>query len=141
MMIRQLILRNFWLKALSFVIAVLIWLVVQTQITGGNLQLAFQPQSSDTRVYQLQLHLLKTANDGRMIHIEPDSVTVTVHGDKTRIGRLEATDLRAYVDLAGTRLLPPNDQVLVRVDLPDGIDLVEVRPSKVSAEIVSSSSP
>jgi hypothetical protein len=136
MSIRQLILHNFWLKALSFVIALLIWVVVQTQITGGNLALVFQPRSFGTRSFELQLYLMKTANDGRMIHISPGSVSVSVQGEKSAINNLEAKDLVAYVHLAGIELLKPNDQIVVRVDLPDGINLKEIKPPKVRADIV-----
>jgi hypothetical protein len=138
MSIRQIILQNFWLKALSCVIALLIWLVVQTQITGGNLALVFQPRTADTRSYDLQLHLLKTANDGRIIRIVPSFIHVTVQGEKVLLRNLEAKDLRAYVDLAGTELVNPNDQVVVRVDLPDGVNLKEVKPDKVRADILES---
>lgn len=136
MSIRPFILQNFWLKALSFVIALLIWVVVQTQITGGNLALVFQPHSFATRSFELQLYLMKTANDGRLIHITPSSVTVAVQGEKSVINNLEAKDLLAYVHLAGIELLKPNDQIVVRVDLPDGVNLKEVKPPKVIADIV-----
>lgn len=130
MSIRQLILQNFWLKALSFVIALLIWLVVQTQITGGNLALIFQPDAADTRSFNLHLHVLKTANDGRFIRVTPDSVTATIEGPKNILERITAADLRAFVDLSATNA-PSSDRVRVRVVYPDEIELREVTPSEV----------
>jgi YbbR domain-containing protein len=130
MSIRQLILRNFWLKALSFVTALLIWLVVQTQITGGNLALVFQPGATDTRSFTLQLHVLKTASDGRFIRVTPDTVTATVEGPKNILQRLTEGDLRAFVDLS-TSTAPGPERIRVRVVYPDEIVLRQVAPSEV----------
>lgn len=136
MPLRQFILNNIWLKTMSLLFAVLIWIVVQIQITGGDLELVFRPDSADTRSYSLKLHVLKTANDTRTILVAPNTVTVTVRGSRSLLQRLQATDLRAYVDFSGTNSTGTGATALVRIDLPDGANLTGVVPEEVRAEII-----
>ncbi len=136
MSLRQFILNNIWLKVMSLLFAVLIWIVVQIQITGGNLELVFRPDSADTRSYSLKLHVLKTANDTRTILVTPNAVTVTVQGSRSLLQHLQASDLRAYVDFSGTNSNGASATAVVRIDLPDGANLIDVVPEEVRAEII-----
>jgi YbbR domain-containing protein len=140
MPLRQLIFHNFWLKVLSLIFALLIWAVVQIKITNGNLSLIFQPGVDDTRTFTVPLHLLNSASDTRTLSLFPNQVKVVVEGDLLHLGRLTEGDIRAYIDLIRLRI-PADGNVLVRVDLPDGVHLRQLVPEKVQVRNIPAANP
>ncbi len=64
-----------------------------------------------------------TLGEGLTAELTGDDITVTVSGAGSGVAGLEASDIRAYVDLDGYEAGVYND-VDVQFDLPDGVSLV-----------------
>jgi YbbR domain-containing protein len=63
------------------------------------------------------------------LELEPGAVTVVVRGSPAAIDALTPAGLRIWVD--GKELRPGRTAVDVRVDVPDGIELVRLQPAQV----------
>lgn len=106
-------------KVLSLVLAFLLWLrvsgempPVQKQVTGVPVRVVNVPPGM------------------AVVSVEPEVVTVYVHGRGRALERASRGELAAVVDLRGA---PPGRTVysLENVNLPRGLTLVDVRPSEV----------
>lgn len=63
----------------------------------------------------------------------PDTVRVKVRGSRSLVAGLQGNDIKAYVDLVG--LLEGRHNLKVAVQVPNGIELLEVLPDKVSIRL------
>ena len=132
--LRDLIFRDFWLKLFSFVVAVLIWFIVNIALKnegspGSITSLSLVPP--EQRVFaNLPVVILSSAEDVRSVHVSPKEVEVTVQGDPKLLKTLKAEDIRVLLDLTG--IGAAHDlRKRIEVSTPPGISHVRIYPEEV----------
>ncbi len=129
---QALILRDFWLKLFSFVLAVLIWIIITIAIqneVSPVTSLSLAPL--DQRTFgSLPVMVMSSAEDVRNLRVNPKEVEVTVQGDPKTIKKLQAKDIRVLVDLTGIQTAH-DLRKRIEVSTPAGITHVRVEPEEV----------
>jgi YbbR-like protein len=131
--IRNLFLRDFWLKLFSLALAVLIWLTVSFTIRKGGepAGAAGHPATEPQRIFLgVPVQKMASAADVRSFKVSPGEVDVTVEGDTELMHDLRASDIRAYVDLTGIESARSPRQ-RVEVTTPAGVTYVRIVPEEV----------
>lgn len=129
--VRNLVVKDFWLKLFAFALAVLIWLTVKFSIRGeGMFTPGFFGRSSDEIVMVIPVHV--PATDPSAYIVQPAEVQITLHGDPKLLKSLADDDVQAQVDIPNAESAEGVRQV--RIILPQGIaytrlsrDVVDVR--------------
>ena len=129
MFLRDLILKDFWLKLFSVALAVLIWFTVSVAIrneTALNNGLAGAPP----RTFSLRVNPMSATADVRGFRVNPEFVEVTVRGELGNSENLQAKDIHVLVDL--TSIEPTrNSRRRLEVTTPPGVEVVRVIPADV----------
>jgi hypothetical protein len=136
--VRNLFIRDFWLKLLSLVLAILIWKIVSLAIRHEVSPAAGPLLGIETSYKDVPVLIMSTAEDVRSFKVNPTMVEVSVRMDATKAPQIQADDIRAIVDLTGIesardlrreiRVITPPDVTFVRV-VPDHVDVI-VPPKK-----------
>jgi YbbR domain-containing protein len=129
--VRNLVVKDFWLKLFAFALAVLIWLTVKFSIRGeGSFSSAIFGHGSDEIVMVIPVHV--PATDPSAYTVQPPQVQVTLHGDPKLLKSLADDDVQAQVDIPNAESAEGIRQV--RIILPQGVaysrlsrDVVDVR--------------
>lgn len=132
-LLRQLVLKNFWLKLFSFALAVLMWFAVRAiafRNEGGSLG-ALKLAVPKQRVFSnLPVLIVSSAEDVRGVRVNPKEVEVTVQGDPQTINNLQNRDIHVLVDLTG--IGAAHDlRKRIEVSTPAGVTHVRVDPDEV----------
>lgn len=123
--LRKAFLEDWGLKLLALVITSALWL----NVTG----------LSTPTIKRLTVPLnLNLPSNAQAVNVAQQDVDIEISGDKTRIGQINRGELVASVDLTdavpGDRVVPLSpDNVFVQ--LPQGIKLVDVVPSRIAIKI------
>jgi YbbR domain-containing protein len=129
--LHDLIHRDFWLKLLSLVLAILIWLTVSFAISKEVSPLsAFSSHEPEQSYFNVPVLVILSAADVREVRVDPGEVQVTVQAEPKALLELKPREIRAQVDLTGiesTRGLRKRIEVI----LPSGITLSRVVPDEV----------
>jgi YbbR domain-containing protein len=125
--IRNWLIVDFAWKLFSLLVAIAVWFTVHrillesatasgegSPITYGNLPVTIVSANGDTEGYQLI----------------QNTVTVTVTGPQEIIGKLQANQIHAIVDLSDTSTVSSGKQH-VDVSVPPGITVVNIKPDTV----------
>jgi YbbR domain-containing protein len=122
--LRNLVLKDFWLKLFSLMLAVLLWLAVKvaSRKDGGI----------DQRVSSkmLPVAILALAEDVHNFRVSPSEVEVTLQGNPKTLQSLQANDLRAFVDLTGVGAAR-DLRKRIEVSVPAGVTPLSVIPEEV----------
>lgn len=130
-LLRDLILRDFWLKLFSLALAVLIWLTVSFAIKKEGSPVVSLTLVPEERTFSnLPVMVMSAAADVRNIKVRPDTVEVTVRGDAKIIRELRGKDIRVMVDLTGIETAQDLKK-RIEVTTLAGISLVRVVPEHV----------
>jgi YbbR domain-containing protein len=128
-MFHELFIKDWVWKLFSLLLAVAIWFTVHQILTQSALPMT----SSDTSKItygSLPVTVVSGTSDVRLYRVVPSEVKVTVTGSQEAITVLQASQIRATVDLTG--LDPTKDLKRdVDVSVPPGITLINVDPQKV----------
>ncbi len=131
-LLQGLILRDFWLKLFSFVLAVLIWFTVNIAI-----QHEVSPVSSLTlgpleqiTFNRLPVMVMSSAEDVRSFRVDPKEVEVTLQGEGKALKKLQPKDIRVLVDLTGIEAAH-DLRKRIEVSTPAGVTHVRVDPEEV----------
>jgi len=123
---RNLVVKDFWLKSFSLVLAILIWLTVRFSINGETSTspwLALLGRAADEKVLTVPVHV--PSGGLQTFSVDPAEVQVTLRGDPKRLKDLRSEEIRVQVDLTGVEtangLLRP-----IEVILPSGISYTHV---------------
>jgi YbbR domain-containing protein len=131
--IRNLIVRDFWLKLLSLVFAVFIWLAVSKVVLKrevGSPLAAFGAQVVEQTYVNVPIMVIFPAAEIRNVNLNPTEVRVSVRGSPDAMQRLRPQDIHAQVDLTGiesARALRKR----IEISLPSGITYTRVVPDEV----------
>lgn len=129
--LRELIVRDFWLKLFSLVLAVLVWLIVSIAIQKEGSPVAALAFSPEERTFSnLPVMVMSSAQDVRNIKVRPSEVEVTVQGDAKYLRGLQGKDIRVLVDLTGIESAR-DLRKRIEVSTPAGIAPIRVLPETV----------
>lgn len=131
-LLRQIVLRDFWLKLFSLALAILIWLTVSFARSGGG-QIFFSRGTLPEQTYYnipVQVRFSATAAV-RSFKVDPNVVAVTVRGDKKALEKLQAREILPLVDLAGIEEAARGFRKQIEVTTPPGVTFVQVVPDEV----------
>jgi len=132
---RELILNNFWAKAGSLVLAVMIWHVVNTWQQGGRLQSPTVTLERERAINHLPITMMKSAEDERGFRITPNRVDVILRGPADLLNNLSVRDVQVFVDLTDI-VLADNLSKRVQVHHPPGVKVDQVKPATVRIELM-----
>lgn len=130
--LKNFLFRDFWLKLFSLVLAVLIWLAVSFAIHRDlppeapleNLTLA------EKIFANIPVVVMASAADVHGFKVDHSEVTVKVRGDTKTLEHLQASDIRAIVDLTGIESAKGLKKKIA-VTTPANISYVSVEPDEV----------
>jgi hypothetical protein len=119
--------RNLGWKAVSLILATLVWIAVRY---SREEDLATGIRRSFTGV---PITVMTSASDRRAFKVEPGSAEVTVRGERGLVSRLRTSDLTVFVNLTGIAEVK-SLRKRIEVLSPPGISLVWVAPKDVYVE-------
>ncbi len=139
--LRELLLKDFWLKLISFVVAVLIYFTVAFAIrhdVSPIANLALPPQQMT--FFNVPVMVVSGAADVHDFRVDPQTVTVTVQGEPRFLQKIETKDIRAMIDLTG---IEAGKELRKRIEIstPAGVTHVKVVPEDVKVIFPSASAP
>ncbi len=127
MRLPRILTHNLRWKAAALVSAAVVWMTLKSGTPSRN-------QPRDSRVLrQLPITIMTSTEDRRAVRVDPNTVDVQVSGAPEIVNRLEARDIRVFVDLAP---IEDESQFRLRVEVhtPFGIILEKVTPSEVDGQ-------
>ena len=122
---------NSSLKLFSIVSAILIWVAIQSDITGGRLSGVFLDTGEQESSLVVELHVLRSSANVEPVLVATNRVTVRIHGELRRMSGFRNDEIRAYIDLTGG-IAGNSTNCPVRVDIPDGVALRNVFPETIT---------
>ena len=133
--VRNLVVRDFWLKLFSLVFAVLIWFTVYFSLSKEvSPWAALIGRAADESVVMVPVSVPRGTHGA---NVKPDAVQVTLRGDPKVLNTLRPGDnIRAQVNLSGVQSA---DGMLCPVDLilPQGISYSGIKPETVEVRLSS----
>jgi YbbR domain-containing protein len=125
---RAFLFKDFAWKLFSLLLAAFIWYTVN-KIIGGSA--AGAPANSIFVTYgEMPVHVVASAADIHLFHVNPDNVSVTVSGPAEIMSVLRANQIHATVELSGADPGKTSPQP-VEVSVPAGVTVVKVVPDQV----------
>lgn len=131
MWLRDLFIKDFWLKLFSLAVAVLVWLTVSLAIK--------QESAGGARTFsRLPVRVVSSAADVHEFKTQPEHVDVEVRAAPNILSKLTENDIQATVNLTNVESA---SGLLMRVEVatPAGVTFVRVIPSHV--EIIPPQKP
>jgi hypothetical protein len=127
-LIRNWLVRDAGWKVFSLLLAVAIWLTVHRIVLESTMPM---PGGGSTLTYgSLPVDMVSTTADIRGYRLLQSTVSVTVSGSDDAIGRLQANQIHALVNLTNTNSVN-TDRQRVEVFVPAGITVVRVSPESI----------
>lgn len=137
--VRNIFFRDFWLKLFSLVLATLIWLLVYLFAIKKDLSPSVglrgvTPENWSFTFRDIPVLVVSTAADVRNFKVDPDTVSVTVRGNRKDVEAIHPEDIRALVDLTG---IEPSSDLTKRISVtvPANITFVSAEPDKIKVII------
>jgi YbbR domain-containing protein len=130
--LKDLILKDVWLKLFSLALATLIWFTVNIAIQNQVSPVSALPLvKTDRRTFSnLPVVIVSSAQDTRSTSVNPKEVEVTVEGDAKVLKSLYNRDIRVWVDLTGIEAAH-DMRKRVEVSTPAGVTHVTVEPPEI----------
>jgi hypothetical protein len=131
-MLRDLIVKDFWVKLVSVLAAVFIWGTVKLAISRQPDPVKNAGAPLDARAFRkVPVLILRDPGDSRAFLLTPDTVDITVSAPFEVMRSLGARDFEAFINLTDSRDVAGRlKPVIVRV--PDGAALLNVEPREVT---------
>ena len=131
--VRNIVVKDFWLKLFSLVLAILIWLTVQFSISKEvSPWAALIGRAVDEKVLVVPVSVPTV--DARTVAFAPAEVQLTLRGDPKLLKTTGPEDIRAIVDLAGVQMADGLSR-RVQVILPPGISYTQLIPDAVEVRV------
>ncbi len=133
--LKNLIVRDFWLKLFSFALALLIWELVspavRKQMSPTSTLMGTAVEQTFSRI---PLEVVASAADVHSFRVTPSEVEVTLRGEKKLLQSLQLKDVRALVDLTGIESAG-NMRKRIEVITPPGITYDRVAPAEADVVV------
>lgn len=127
---REILTSDFVWKLFSVVLAVVIWLTVQTSRTERSVDWRPLPGMNTRTFESLPIRLVSAGADVRDFKVNPKIVEVIVGGRSDVLNALQEKDVRVTVDLSHADLAV-DQRRRVSVSLPPGLAVIEISPAEV----------
>lgn len=134
MPLRDLILNNFRWKLTALILAVAVWFVIYKAAPGDLLSLS--GLGKEERHFQVPVRILREPEDARAFRAKPQMVEIRLRGEVTILKTVRENDITAYVNL--TEASNTDWPARVYVHAPDGVTVLNIEPSGVNLERVTS---
>ena len=119
MPLRSFILDHFWLKAISLILAVLIWLTVRADLGSAS--------AGATRTFANRpILLLSDKAEHVALVANPAGATVTVRGPAALLNELSEQDIHVYVRLHDPRQV--GGELPIHAHVPSGAAVILITP-------------
>jgi YbbR domain-containing protein len=129
--LRQLVLKDFWLKLFSLSLAFLTWITVSFAIQKeGTPAMPSSTTIMQRTFYNLPVQVVSSEADVHAYKVDPGEIEVTVQGDPKKIADLQSKDIRPIVDVTGEKPAP-GLRKLVMVSIPDGVAYLPLKQQEV----------
>lgn len=132
--VRNLVVKDFWLKLFSLVLAVLIWLTVDFSLSKEVSPWAALIGRTADETDVPGVHVFIPPMDGRIVKVEPADVQVTLRGEPRLLKDIRAKDIHAQVDLDGVESASGLRRP-VAIVLPKGVAYTRVDPAEVEVTV------
>ena len=140
---RDLVLKHFWLKLTSLVLATLIWLTVQATLEKENRQVYQNDEPADElgrrakvpRQFELPVEVRWEGTNYPQLSALPTNVVVTLEGDSGRITGMNSKEVTAFIDTGG----PPDVLGIYPVQIlaPKNLRCTHIMPHSVRLKSVA----
>jgi YbbR domain-containing protein len=130
--LRNLVVHDFWLKLFSLGLAILIWYIVSLEAYRKEASpvAALVNTAPEQTFFNVPVLVMSSAADVHDFKVSPNQVTVKVSGESRRLLEIHASDIRALVDLTGVEAAR-GLRKRIEITTPAGITLVHVAPEEV----------
>jgi len=137
MALRDYVFDKFGWKVTSLVIALLIWMAIDSNNPdlrrGRNTVVSLLP-------LRLPITIMKAATDDRSYRVSPGTVEVILGGNAGRLEKIRESDVEVFVNLKDV-LETKRLRRKVQVYPPSDVSVVRVTPSDVSVEVLPAVEP
>jgi len=131
--LRNLVVKDLWLKLFSLALGILIWVLVEGSITKDRPILsALIGRAVDESVMTVPVSLPPA--DARIVSVSPSEVQVTLRGDPKVLKQLTIDDVRAQVNLTGIETADGMRRTIEMI-LPPDISYVHLTPKEVEVQV------
>jgi YbbR domain-containing protein len=137
MALRDYVLDKFGWKVTSLVIALLIWMAIDSN--NPDLRRARNTVVSLLPL-RLPITIMKAATDDRSYRVSPGTVEVILGGNAGRLEKIRESDVEVFVNLKDV-LETKRLRRKVQVYPPSDVSVVRVTPSDVSVEVLPAVEP
>lgn len=135
MALREIVTRDLGWKLLSLALAVAIWVTVNPQSHSPARPANPLPSLGMRSFTNLPVLLVSSATEGRVVSIDPETITVTVSGRPELISAMTGQEIRVIVDLTGVESAR-GLRKRVDVSVPAGVALISAEPPQVNATVI-----
>jgi hypothetical protein len=138
MSLRSLILRNFWLKAFSVVLATVIWFFVHDGIRQDAAlhRLSLDHGGTPQGYIRVPVTIQTEPGDKRTFRWEPTEVIVIAQGEDGALRAAAQHGIKVYLNLMNFHSTEPVTEEL-QVEVPGDISVIDISPSVVTVRQVS----
>jgi YbbR domain-containing protein len=123
MALRSLLLDHFWLKLISLVLAVLIWLTVRADLGNSSAE-------ATRRFADRPILVLTDKAEHVAVVASPSQTAVTVRGPAALLSELSEQDIHVYVRLNDPRQI--NGVLPIHAHVPSGASVVLISPASAT---------
>ena len=127
---RELFIKDWGWKLFSLLLAVAIWLTVHRILLESTTASAESGASTTLTYGSLPVTIVSAVASVRDYHLLQPAVAVTVSGSPEVIGKLQANQIHATVNLTDTSTVNTQKQ-RVEVAVPAGITVVSIQPENI----------
>jgi YbbR domain-containing protein len=128
---RDWIIKDFYWKAFSLLMAIGIWLTVRHE---SEAEISTPADLKSNTYANVPITVVSANTDVQQAKITPQTVTAIVSGSPDIINQLEREQIHAFVDLTGLNSaenLPRN----VEISLPRGATVIEIDPAQATVTL------
>jgi YbbR domain-containing protein len=135
MALQDLFIKDIGWKIFSLVLALAIWLTVHNILQESEPPLlAAEPQPVIKTFTDVPVLIVSAAADVRQFHVTPDTVAVSVSGQRDVMEGVQVGRIHALVNLTDFNADHEQNQP-VEVSTPPGVTLVSMEPAEVSVVV------
>ena len=124
---RDLFIKDWGWKLFSLILAVVIWFTVHRILQESGTPGTNASGVSTLTYGNLPVNLVSSAQDVRDYRLLHPTVSVTVNGSPEVIGKLQANQIHATVDLTGIDTVN-TAKLRVEISVPAGVTVISVTP-------------
>jgi hypothetical protein len=132
---RDYILHNFWWKLLSLLLAAMTWLFIETTFQREESLRQIPVVTSSTRNFPaVPVTLLTSAANPSRYQVDPISVSVEIGGTAEALAKLQAREIRAFVDISSSAGDEKQFRKKIQVQLPPDLKVEKLDHSMANLE-------